>query len=177
MRLLKTTRGKAQCLAYGPDGRSLFTGHSENKLATLRRWDLGTGESEAVPGADPAGVFAVAVSPDGRWLGACDRNGVKVWPLVSGAPGGEPKILGQLAVPMGVRLAFSPDGRLLTAIWGYQEPATVWDVSSGREWGWPLDADDWATALAFGRGRRVALGANPHVELFDYRIVGNEMDL
>jgi WD40 repeat protein/tetratricopeptide (TPR) repeat protein len=85
----------------------------------------------------PAGVSAVAWSPDGCTLAtACWGQPTRLWDVASGKPHGE-AIKHDEAAPMGpaltpdtMGLAFSPDGKTLLTV-GYAKVG-VWDVETGR---------------------------------------------
>ena len=73
-------QGQVNALAFGPDGRTLYTGGSDN---TVRVWDLDRG-AERARFTWPVGtrVLSLAVSPDGlRAAAAGDSGTVAVWDL------------------------------------------------------------------------------------------------
>jgi eukaryotic-like serine/threonine-protein kinase len=85
----------------------------------------------------PAGVSAVAWSPDGRTLAtACWGQPTRLWDVASGKSRGTPIKHGE-AKPRGpalpvdtMGLAFSPDGRMLLTV-GYAK-VELWDAVTGR---------------------------------------------
>jgi WD40 repeat protein len=118
------------CLAYSPDGQLLFSADENLKAAgegQVKVWATANGEevrSFRLPaGAGP--VTALAASPDSRRLAvARDRSSrISVLDAVSGA---ELLALEGSRFPV-VRIAFSPDGRRLTA------RGKLWDATTGLE--------------------------------------------
>ena len=72
--------GQVNALAFGPDGRTLYTGGSDN---TVRVWDLDRG-TERTRFTWPVGtkVLSMAVCPDGlRAAAGGDAGAVAVWDL------------------------------------------------------------------------------------------------
>ncbi|HKB03901.1 MAG TPA: protein kinase [Gemmataceae bacterium] len=107
-------------LAFAPDGRTLVTAG-----ATLRLWDVTTGQPAARLQGAPAFLDALAFSPDGRLLAAGGRGrSIRVWDAATGE---------ELAPFRGLHgevqaLVFSPDGKRLVS-----DGRKVWDVATRLE--------------------------------------------
>ncbi|MBX3442068.1 MAG: hypothetical protein KF774_06655 [Planctomyces sp.] len=127
----RETRGESERLpdltrmTASPDGRWLAVGVAAagDVQAHVRRFDLirGVELSRYEPGF-PENVLALAVSPDSKWLAACDSTGrVRVWEAETARPVREfdfendlQSYLSGVSRPTRRQaLAFSPDGRWL----------------------------------------------------------------
>ena len=120
-------------IAFTPDGRQLVSA-SDDK--TIRVWDLASGKTvrtirgESAPG-QAGKVFAMALSPDGKWLAAGgwmkipgeDGHHIRLYEFASG------KLVALLKGHTDVvhALAFSPDGSRLISGDG-DSTAILWDT-------------------------------------------------
>jgi WD40 repeat protein len=64
--LLQSEHGRAECLAYSPDGKTLAVGVWLEPVVTL--WDVRTRQELCTLNAHLKSLFALAFSPDGRRL-------------------------------------------------------------------------------------------------------------
>ena len=114
------TRWQIKEVAFSPDGERLATAGRHLKL-----WDVRTHTEIATLQHDEY-VWALAFSPDGRFLAAGDGEGtVKIWNLQ------ERQVISQLEGDT-VRvdtLTFSPDGRTLASA-GYDGQIKLWETVS-----------------------------------------------
>jgi WD40 repeat protein len=145
-----TGDGFAAAVAFSPDGRLLaVTGEG----GRVRLADATTGDPAGPPleGLE-ATSQTVAISPDGRLVAAADLAGqVRVWDVRTGRP--TPLRFEEQSL----RLAFSPDSRLL-AIAAGEAGTVVRDTSDGRLVA-RLPTGDWMRAVAFSPdGRLLATG-------------------
>jgi WD40 repeat protein len=135
-------------IAFSPNGKSIAFGCPEDRddprqrdptkqARTVRIWDVATGkELHRLNGELKGLITQVFFSPDGKSVFACGYDTpVHCWDLVGGGP---PRTIGDFQ-SIGF-LAFSRDGRTLTAITPYkqdwwQRVCARWDVTTGKELG------------------------------------------
>ncbi len=147
-------------VAVLPDGQRAVSASSD---ATLRLWDITTGEGLAVIEGATLGAFAVAVNPDGsRAVAGCKDGVVREFSL----PDGE--LLRELRGHLGyVRaVAYTPDGRRLLSgaddgrirVWGHDgdQPLHVMREHRGGVLSLAITADG-QRALSAGRDGTVRL--------------------
>jgi WD40 repeat protein/tRNA A-37 threonylcarbamoyl transferase component Bud32 len=155
--VLRGHRGPVARLAFLPDGRRLVTastplGVDDRVHAEIWLWDARTG-SHLRDYPCPSGLlFAIAVSPSGRWIAAGIDNHIKVWEVETGREASAITVipddsLDRYSLRNSVRgLEFSPDETRLAS--ASQRPFTeppgstrtrwrqvisVWDLGTGRE--------------------------------------------
>jgi WD40 repeat protein len=116
-------------IAFTPDGKQLVSAADDK---TIRVWDAATGKTlrtirgEIAPG-DTGKIYAMALSPDGKWLaagGSTRGDEIRLYDFASG----ELKTLLKGHKDVIHTLAFSPDGKKLISGSG-DNTAILWDVS------------------------------------------------
>ncbi len=127
-------------LAFTPDGKFIVSA-SEDKVIRVWNWRKGvtvrTIRGQSGPGPEGK-IYAMALSPDGRWLAAggwMDKltaslpccGDIRLYDLASGEI--EALLKGHTSVVDG--LAFSPDSKMLIS-GGGESDAIIWDVEQGR---------------------------------------------
>jgi WD40 repeat protein len=81
--LLQTLSGSKRHLtrlAWLPDGTAVATASYDQ---TVRLWDVATGKERQKFIGHSGTVFALAASPDGRFLLSSSKNALKFWPLTA----------------------------------------------------------------------------------------------
>ncbi|MEN8218540.1 MAG: WD40 repeat domain-containing protein [Pseudomonadota bacterium] len=156
-------------IVFTPDGRSLVSA-GDDKL--IRVWDIETGQTvRTLRGQIGAGhegkIYAMALSPDGRWLAAggfmagtnTEKVGtIRLYDFSSG------RLIALLSGHTNVvnALAFSPDSRILVS--GSADfNAILWDVEQRRQLRTLQGHTDDIYAVAFTLdGGRVVTGSSDH---------------
>ncbi len=156
-------------VTFTPDGRYLVSA-SNDKL--IRVWDLETGKTVRtlrgqISAGDEGKIFAMALSPDGRWLAAAGFMGIsgnepiRLYDFTSG------KLVTLLKGHTNVvlSLAFSPDNRYLVSGQGgsYNQVAIIWDVQRHQKLHTLHGHTDRIYAVAFTPdSQRVVTGSLDH---------------
>jgi WD40 repeat protein len=131
--------GRARQVAFAPDGKSVWVAGggepvfgNKDELATIRRWDLGTGTAVQTFETGPGMHLALALSADGKTLASGGAGfGPTLWDTATGKPtdldppGPRPR-------PWVQGLAFAPDGKTL-GVADTNGRVRVWDVAAHRE--------------------------------------------
>jgi WD40 repeat protein len=114
--------GFVNALAFSPDSRGLAVAAKDR----LTVWDVAT--RARLPWDDAREAFAVAFSPDGKWVAAAEAKVVRLRDATTGRV--EREFVGNSARVNA--LAFDRTGtRLVTG--ASDRRVQVWDVASGRE--------------------------------------------
>lgn len=131
-------RWVAASTAVSPDGTRVVAGCGDGGV---RVWDLRTGKMEWTLSGHPETVWAVAVSPDGRYAlsggqhhGAGRDYAIRLWDLTTGRE--VRQLVGHTGIVSGV--AFVDNRRAVSSSW--DAAVRVWDVETGKELGsWKQD--------------------------------------
>ena len=111
-------------VAYAPDGSRLA---SASEDASIRIWDVATGELLTEFGAHGSWVRGVAYAPDGsRLAGACQDGAVRIWDVASGEQ------LAHLGHKRAVSaVVYTPDSSRLASA-SQDGTVRIWDVDAGE---------------------------------------------
>jgi WD40 repeat protein len=151
-----TLRGHVRtvtCVAFSPDGKTIFSGGSDD---TLRVWDATTGKAIRTLRGGGKGVTCLAVRADGLRLAAGHWDGtLKIWDTLNGR---------ELQTRRGhaenlTAIAYRPDGKRVVSGSG-DDTLKVWDEDTGKAL-WSLDHGNEydITAVAYSpNGKQIASG-------------------
>jgi WD40 repeat protein len=160
--------GRAQGVAFAPDGRTLAAGDTAHGV-TL--WDVPGLRVRATLPRQTGHVHLVAFAPDGAMLAAASGaggqdGGITLWDVRIGQPRAALPGRGSVVLAM----AFAPDGGVLASGWT-DGAVQLWDLTSGRERSSPGWHGGSVTALAFAPGGSmlVSAGVDGVVRLWDVR--------
>ncbi|HBB94070.1 MAG TPA: hypothetical protein DC054_01650 [Blastocatellia bacterium] len=150
------------CLAFGPDGKWLASGGSDN---SIKIWQVATGRELRALTGHPAPIKSLATSPDGQWLASGSNDGtVKVWNVSTG------RELYSLPVQASSieALAFSPDNGVI-ASGDADGTINIWNRTDGKPIKTLSEHSKAVTVLAFsGDGTLLASGsADTTVKVWD----------
>jgi RNA polymerase sigma factor (sigma-70 family) len=128
-RALPGHRNRVTCLAFAPGGKTLFSG-ADITGDRLTEWDLATGTVARELGKETSGAKDLALSPDGRFLAACDHyNSIGLYELATHKE--VRRFKGHTNVV--VSACFSGDGKTLATGSYYDKTLRLWDVMTGKE--------------------------------------------
>jgi WD40 repeat protein len=139
-------------LAVAADGKTLASG---SQGASVRLWDLAA-RKEVRQCRSGGGVGGVVLSPDGKSVACGDGRQVRVFDVATGEA--RHTLLGHQATVL--KLAFSPDGRLLVSS-GADRALVVWDLEAGRPVARPITGrDTWFSLAMSADGKRLLSGGS-----------------
>ena len=121
-------------IAFSPDGKTLASsnsGTSTHAFASLRLWDVLSGQSKANLAEDRSGIVSVAFSPDGSTLATAGpwQHGLRLWDVASGKQ--KTVLAGKHGLDV-FSVAFSPDGSTLAS--GCRDNTVrLWDTISEEQ--------------------------------------------
>jgi WD40 repeat protein/predicted Ser/Thr protein kinase len=148
-------------VAYAPDSRTLATGSDD---ATVKLWDVATGQERLTLRGLTGPVPCLAFSPDGQTLATgSNDHPIQLWDVATGQARTDLKgVVAQLQA-----LAFSPDGKTVAATSNWM--IKLWDVATGQEQAVLPGNGPMTNALAYSPdGKLLASGGNDQtVKLWD----------
>lgn len=135
-------KGIVQSIAFSPNGKKLASASylppltpRDPVLGELKLWDIAGGKAIALDG-HKGGLWAVAYSPDGKFVAASGDDGIiRLWDAETGKLAAEFK--GHTLIV--TSLAFSPDGKLLASSGANPADAPakgelkVWDIGAQKQ--------------------------------------------
>jgi RNA polymerase sigma factor (sigma-70 family) len=145
-------------IAFSPDGKTLAVAYRPGKreVNSHRLWDLETGKERLHLTQLYQSTSALAFSPDGKALYACDEDHVSAWDTATGEP------LKTYVSDSGRLSAFalSPDGKVVAAV--AHSGAWVVVVNTARDTRLGFSKENRTfTSLAFSPdGKRLAVGVD-----------------
>jgi WD40 repeat protein len=150
--------GDVRKVEFSPDG-SLIVSCGDS---TIKLWDTVTGKPSRTP-LSHAFVHTVAFSSDGRTLVSCG-NDVKMWDVASWK---ELRTLQPEGTARFMRMAYSPDGKILAVADSGSASIKVWDLKE-EKWLGSLPGASTIDALCFSPdGKVLAIGRNDGVHLWN----------
>ena len=162
-RVLADLRDAVWSAALSSDGKTLALGVATGKAIL---YDLATDRVRFEVGSYQAGVYSVALSPDGKMLATAGVRdcGVRLWD----AHTGQQRLVLIEEDPITPSVAFSPDGKMLITVGSRMRQ---WDVRTGEKKQMLAKIEDGLPTLAVAPdGRAIAVAGvrgTSRVRLFD----------
>jgi WD40 repeat protein/mono/diheme cytochrome c family protein len=128
IRKLTGIKGKANAVAFSPDGESVYAAGGEAGIVgEVKRWKTSDGSLQQSFEGHLDAAYALAVSPDGKWIatGAYDQK-IRLWDTATGK---EVALLkGHNGAVNG--LSFRPDGKVLASA-SADRTVKLWSIPKG----------------------------------------------
>jgi WD40 repeat protein len=113
-----------KCIAFSPDGSTLASGCSYNRIKTIKLWDIKRGTLKSTLTGHSDDVYSIAFSPDGSTLASCSYDKtIKLWDI-----NGELKNTLTEHSAYVHSIAFSPNGSTLASC-SYDKTIKLWDIN------------------------------------------------
>ena len=173
--LVHADPGRAACLAFSPDGKLAI--HEET--GAIQLWNIETRQiiaTNMVPRfrsiarsgfGDDESRETLAFSRDGSVLAIGEFNSIQLWEWATSKQRTIPTPVAGNGV---TALAFSPDGKLLAAGYGYTDSQVrLWDLNTLASAGELVGHKAWISALAFSPGgeRLASASGDQTIRLWD----------
>jgi WD40 repeat protein len=143
---------RVMVVAVSPNGRWVASGSDD---AIVKVWEAATGRIIAqMEKKLKIGVFALALSPDSRWLAMDDWRSIRILEVATGRE----IVCKGITDDATTFLNFSPDGRWLVSGNDMGGSTQVWEAATGREVTPQLDGYREHSAVFSPDGRWVASG-------------------
>lgn len=150
---LRGHSGIVTSAAFSPDSKTIVSGSAD---ATIKSWDVATGNELGTFKGHTKSVAVVAYAPNGQTLvsGAADQM-VKIWDLRTGQEirtlGEHPKVI--------LTVAYSPDGKTIVTA-AHDKNIRVWNVATGKlEKTFPGPNSPMTSLVLAPNGKTVAVGS------------------
>ncbi len=156
-------------LVYSQSGERILTGSRDK---TARMWDAATGTQVGLTLEHQGEVEAVAFSPDGQTVltGSADKT-ARLWYSAMGQPVDAPL---PHEGPVHA-VAYSPDGK--TIVTGTYKQVRLWDVSTGKPIGAPLECPEVNEVVFSPDGNTVLTGGGTSSRRIDRDVEHGEARL
>jgi WD40 repeat protein/tetratricopeptide (TPR) repeat protein len=161
-------QGLVWYVAFSPDGRTFLTGSTGARpgagTGQVQLWDTATRRPVGGPLVHPGTLGFAGFSPDGRTIVTRGSDWtMRFWDAATRRPIGPPGPTDDIGP-----VAFSPDGRMILTGSNRHKPARLWDATTGRSLGEPLQHAGSFQAVAFSPdGRTFLTGGDAGVQAWD----------
>ncbi len=144
-------------MTFTPDGKSLISGSGDRINPVTSVWDVVTGRERCHIAESAGDPGTMALHPDGKRLAMAGGKTIRLYDVATGQRVGG--VEGD--DDAGTCVAYSPDGRLLAAGGGPDQPTVrLWEVATGKLVGKRQGHKGWLKYVTFSPdGRRLASGS------------------